>query len=58
MTPKLPSVPVLCMCPNCVRNRDAQDRTNIPPHAQNHPDARSWHWNEHPKGKFPKDDVQ
>lgn len=36
------------------RSQDQRDKSHMPPHVQGHPDARSWHWNEHPKGKFPK----
>lgn len=36
------------------RSQDQRDRSHIPPHAQRDPNARSWHWNEHPKGKFPR----
>lgn len=33
---------------------DTRDRTHIPPGQQRDPNARTWHWNEHPKGRFPK----
>lgn len=41
-----------CQCVACVRARDSRDRSHIPSKQQPDPNARTWHWNEHPKGKF------